>query len=193
MNEIALQKGITDLITGFGDFGVFLGMFLESSILPIPSEVVIIGAGAIGISMLSILVFGSLGATIGAMAGYGLGRYAAMPMILKFGKFVLVKPHHIYKAEAFAKKYGVPGVLVGRIVPIIPFKVFSIAAGITRVPFVPFVICTLIGVLPRIYILSLFGSVIIKYHKPALLILGMVAVLLLAIQLTRMIYNRKEK
>ena len=188
-----MQKGITDLITGFGDFGVFLGMFLESSILPIPSEVVIIGAGAIGISMLSILVFGSLGATIGAMAGYGLGRYAAMPMILKFGKFVLIKPHHIYKAEAFAKKYGVPGVLVGRVVPIIPFKVFSIAAGITRVPFVPFIICTLVGVLPRIYILLLFGSVIIKYHKPALLTLGLVAVLLLAIQLTRMIYNRKEK
>jgi len=46
MNEQVLQEKITDLVMRFGDAGVFLGMFLESSIIPIPSEVVIIGAGA---------------------------------------------------------------------------------------------------------------------------------------------------
>ena len=92
-----IQAHMVTIIRDLGDLGVFVGMFLESSIVPIPSEVIIIGAGAIGVPMLSILIFGSLGATLGAMVGYYLGRYAAMPMILKYGKFILIKPHHIYK------------------------------------------------------------------------------------------------
>ena len=189
-----LQNNITDFITGLGDFGVFLAMFLESSIIPIPSEVIIIGAGAIGISLSSIIIFGALGSTLGAIAGYLLGRYAAMPVILKFGKFVLIKPHHIYKAEAFAKKYGIWSVLIGRVLPVIPFKVFSIAAGITNVAIIPFIACTLIGVLPRIYLLAVFGSAIIKYKKPVLLICAAVLLVFLAFKITRAFYNgRKSK
>src|SRR3989338_8179820 len=100
MENWLLQRVIS-IIRDLGDIGVFIGMFLESSVVPIPSEVIIIGAGAIGVPMASILIFGSLGAAVGAMIGYFLGRYAAMPAILKYGKFILIKPHHIYKAEAF--------------------------------------------------------------------------------------------
>jgi len=160
MNRLVLQNDLVGLITQMGDWGVFVAMFLESSIIPIPSEVIVAGAGAIGIPLLSIVIFGSLGSTFGAIVGYLLGRYAAMPVILKFGKFVLIKPHHIYKAEAFARKYGAWSVLIGRILPVVPFKVFSIASGITKIPFVPFVVCTMVGVLPRIYILAVFGGLL---------------------------------
>jgi membrane protein DedA with SNARE-associated domain len=171
MLEFVSQSNITDLVAKLGDMGIFIAMLLESSIVPIPSEVIIIGAGAMGFPFTSILIFGALGSTLGAMIGYALGRYAAMPVILKFGKFILLKPHHIYKAEAFAKKYGVASVLIGRILPVVPFKVFSISAGIANIPFVPFVVCTLVGVLPRIFILSIFGSSIVKYKMPALIII----------------------
>jgi membrane protein DedA with SNARE-associated domain len=173
MTEQVLQGNINELIAKFGDLGVFIAMFLESSIVPIPSEVIIIGAGALGLSTFSLLVFGSIGATLGASVGYALGRYAALPVILKFGRFVLIKPHHICKAEAFAKKYGVASVLIGRILPVVPFKVFSIAAGITGIPFIPFIVCTLIGVLPRILVLALLGATFIKYK-----ILGLVLIIL---------------
>ena len=163
-----LQNDLTGLIAKLGDLGVFLAMFFESCIVPIPSEVIIIGAGALGIPLASVLIFGALGSTLGAMVGYALGRYAAMPMLLKFGRFILIKPHHIYKAEEFARKYGAASVFIGRVLPIIPFKVFSIAAGITRIPFVPFVFCTLLGVLPRIFLLALFGAAIVKYTKAVL-------------------------
>jgi membrane protein DedA with SNARE-associated domain len=192
MNEQVLQEKITDLVMRFGDAGVFLGMFLESSIIPIPSEVVIIGAGALGISMASILIFGSLGATCGAMAGYALGRYAAMPVILKLGRFVFIKPHHINKAEAFAKKYGAWSVFIGRLLPVVPFKVFSIAAGIIKVPFIPFVASTLLGVLPRMYVLALFGATIVKYKKPAIIILISVVLIFFALRLTKIFYNGRE-
>ena len=115
---------LVDFIQKLGDAGVFVGMFLESSIVPIPSEVVIIGASSVGISIISIVFFGSLGATLGSMVGYCLGRYAAMPVILKYGRYILIKPQHIEKAEDFARKYGPWSVLIGRILPVVPFKVF---------------------------------------------------------------------
>lgn len=177
-------KEINELIFGLKDFGVFIAMFLESSVLPVPSEVIIVGAGAIGMRFLSIVVSGAIGSTLGAMVGYSLGRYAAMPLVLKFGKFVLIKPHHIYKAESFAKKYGTVSVLFGRLLPIVPFKVFSIAAGITKIPFVPFSFFTLLGVIPRIIILAIFGEAIIKYTKPAMLLLGFAVAVFIAITIT---------
>jgi len=173
----------TALITSFGDLGVFLAMFLESSVVPIPSEAIIIGAGALGIPMHSVLIFGALGSTCGAAVGYALGRYAAMPVILKFGRFVLIKPHHIEKAEKFAKKYGSYSVLIGRLLPIIPFKVFSITAGIVRINFVSFMVCTLIGVVPRIFILALFGASIVKYKIPALIIIAAALIVFFAFKL----------
>lgn len=187
------QNDIMAIISRFGNIGVFIAMFLESSVIPIPSEVIIIGAGAIGIPLISILIFGALGSTVGAMVGYLLGRYAAMPVILKFGRLILIKHHHIQKAEAFAKKYGAVGVLIGRILPIVPFKVFSIASGITNVPVVPFVACTMIGVLPRIYILVLFGNIIMRYHKQTVFALAGIALIFIAIFVTRKIYNGKRQ
>lgn len=180
------------MVSGLKDLGVFVAMFLESSIIPVPSEAIIVGAAAIGIPVKSILIFGSLGSTAGAVVGYALGRYAAMPTILKFGKYILIKPHHIYKAEGFAKKYGAWGVLIGRVLPIIPFKVFSIASGITKVPIIPFIICTAIGVVPRIFVLALFGDSLIKYTKPTVLILLLLIVVFIAFKVTRMVYNGKN-
>ena len=193
MIEHAIQGKVMGLVTELGDLGVFIGMFLESSVVPIPSEVVIMGAAAIGIPLVSIVIFGSLGATLGAMVGYALGRYAAMPVILKYGRFILIKPHHIEKAEKFAKKYGGYSVLIGRILPIVPFKVFSIAAGITRIPLTIFIAFTLIGVVPRMIILSLFGAAIIKYTKPSLLILAGLVLIFIAYALTRKFYQNSVK
>jgi membrane protein DedA with SNARE-associated domain len=187
MQEQILQNNLVNLIRHFGDLGVFLAMFLESSIVPIPSEVIVAGAAAIGIPIMSILIFGSLGSTLGAMVGYLIGRYAALPVIIKFGKYVCIKPHHIRKAEAFARKYGARGVLIGRVLPVVPFKVFSIASGITNIPPIPFVVCTLIGVIPRMYILAILGFAVRKYQGPILLIIvGVCLIVYLVYKLVKM-------
>lgn len=169
---MSLETNLTDLIRQYGDLGVFIAMFFESSIVPIPSEVILIGAGAVGIPLYSITLFGALGSTIGAMVGYLIGKHGALPLILKYGRFIFIQPHHIESAETFARKYGVRSVFIGRILPVIPFKVFSIAAGITKIPFPAFVMWTLIGVIPRILLLSIFGSSLVKYTKPTLLAAG---------------------
>ncbi len=192
ISACTLQNDMVRLLSEFEDLGVFIAMFLESSVIPLPSEVIVIAAGALGIPLISIVLFGSLGSTVGALVGYLLGRYAAMPVILKLGKYILIKPHHIQKAEAFAKKYGVAGVLVGRMLPVVPFKVFSIAAGITNIPLVPFMACTLIGVVPRMYLLALFGTAILQYKKPALVAIIAVVLVIIAFKLTKMFYNNKN-
>ncbi len=169
-----MPSQIAAMIQNYGDAGLVVAMFLESSIIPVPSEVVVAGAGAIGIPLWDIVLWGSIGSTFGAMVGYAIGRFAGLPAIIAFGKYILIKPHHIEKAQVFAQKNGVWGVLVGRLLPIIPFKVFSIAAGLTKIPFVPFVICTMIGVVPRLYLLGLFGAALVKYTK--LMVLGIIVV-----------------
>jgi membrane protein DedA with SNARE-associated domain len=171
-----LPPQLQSLISNYGDMGVFIAMFLESSIIPIPSEVVIVAASAVGISMTSIVIFGSLGATLGAMVGYAIGRYVGLPVILRFGKYILITPQRLEKADVFAQKYGAWGVLLGRLIPIIPFKVFSIASGITRIPFVPFVVCTLVGVVPRMYLLGLFGVFLMKFTKLCLILVVVAAI-----------------
>lgn len=187
-----LHEHVAKLTIQLGDFGIFLAMFLESSIVPIPSEVILLGAGAIGLPLISIIIFGTLGSTCGAVVGYMLGRYAALPVILKFGRFILIKPHHIYKAEGFAKKYGKWSVFIGRILPIIPFKVFSIASGITNIPLPAFILFTMLGVLPRIYILAMFGSKIMQYKKETLLLFLLVIMLFAGIKITSLMYKRKK-
>jgi membrane protein DedA with SNARE-associated domain len=167
-------------IQNYGDLGLLGAMFLESSVIPVPSEVVVAGAGAIGIPLFDIVLWGSIGSTLGAMVGYAIGRYAGLPVIERFGRYILITPHHIEKAQAFAQKNGIWGVLLGRLLPIIPFKVFSIAAGLARIAFVPFVVCTMIGVIPRLFLLGLFGAALVKYTKVALLALLAAGVVWLA-------------
>ena len=179
--EATLPPQLASLISNYGDLGVFAAMFLESSIVPIPSEVVIVAASAVGIPLLSIVIFGSIGATLGAMVGYAIGRYVGLPVILRFGKYILITPERLKKADAFAQKHGAWGVLLGRLVPIIPFKVFSIASGITEIPFVPFVACTFIGVVPRMYLLGLFGVLLMKFTKICMILAVAAAILYLAV------------
>ncbi len=190
--ESTLPPQLASLISNYGDLGVFAAMFLESSVVPIPSEVVIVAASAVGIPLVSIVIFGSFGATLGAMVGYAIGRYVGLPIILRFGKYILITPQRLEKADVFAQKYGAWGVLLGRMVPIIPFKVFSIASGITRIPFVPFVACTFIGVVPRMYLLGLFGVFLMKFTKLCVILTAVAVVAYVSFVVVRK-YISKEK
>ena len=181
-----------DLIRHYGDFGIFAAMFLESSFFPLPSELVVAAAGAIGLPLMAIVIFGSLGATLGAAVGYAIGRYAGLPVVLKFGKYVFITPARMAKAEAFAVKHGAWGVLLGRLLPIIPFKVFSIASGITRIPFFPFILFTFIGVGPRLYLLAVFGVFLMKYTMYAVIALAAALVVWGAVVLARRLFSSKS-
>ena len=158
------------MITQYGAVGVFIAMFLESSIIPIPSEAVLLTAGYLGIPFRSILWCGALGSTLGACVGYGLGCSAFRWIVERHGRWIGLTSHRLQRFDESARRYGKWWVLIGRILPIIPFKVFSIAAGMGRISFVLFIAMTFLGVIPRIILLTFLGQWIKRATIPALVL-----------------------
>jgi|TARA_B100001971_G_C18248286_1_gene576090 membrane protein DedA with SNARE-associated domain len=171
-----LHSYIEALIEEHGNIGIFLGMFLESSILPIPSELVLITAGALGLPVISIVVFGSIGSTLGASVGYYIGRKGGRPFINHYGKYLLITESKLITAEAWVKKYGNITVLVSRIIPFIPFKVFSISAGILHMNFASFILYTFLGMIPRTFVLAYLGKTIMVYKVQGLILLAITGI-----------------
>jgi membrane protein DedA with SNARE-associated domain len=171
-----LNEQVLNLIREYGALGVFVGMFLESSVLPIPSEFVLAGAGAMQIPILTIIIFGSIGSTMGSAIGYSIGRYGGRPFIDAYGKYILITPEKLAAAEKWVEKYGPFAVFLSRLIPFIPFKVFSISAGIIRMSFIPFLLYTFLGMIPRTIVLASLGKTILIYKVPGLIALAVLGV-----------------
>ena len=118
---------------------MFLFSYTESIIQPFPVDPLLALAVAAGSNPHTLLFFASLGAMLGAITAYFLGKYLGEPVFLK-----LFKKKYYTQGEAFFKKYGVYAVLIGAVTPI-PFKIIVWLAGIFEMPFIPFLIMTFIG------------------------------------------------
>jgi len=166
----------SQLVAAYGPFGVLIGMFLESSIVPIPSEAILITAGFF-FDPVTVAVYGTIGSTLGAMVGYFIGLKGGRPVIDWIGPYLFITQERVLNAEKKFAKYGYLTVLGSRLVPFIPFKVFSITSGILKFPFYTFVIFTFIGTIPRAFILAWIGSQIVNYKTEFFIALGVLLVL----------------
>lgn len=158
------------LVDRYGAVGVLVAMFLESSIVPIPSEAVVMAAGYGGLPLWTIVWAGAVGSTLGGCVGYALGRSGVRSLLDRYGRWIGATPERLFKLDAFSTRYGVFSVLVGRLVPVIPFKVFSIGAGISRIAFGGFVVMTLLGVIPRLMLLAVAGEWLRRATLPMMLV-----------------------
>lgn len=170
---------ILGLIADWGGYGVFIGMILESSIIPVPSEIILVTAGLAGINPLVVGVAGGAGSTIGAAVGYLIGKEGRIA-VDKYGKYFFVTGDRISQAENWFKRWGNWTILVSRLVPFIPYKVFSIAAGLLRMSYKAFLVLTLAGSVPRCFLLAWLGNMIIQAEYEILAAVG-VAVLVVAV------------
>ncbi len=159
----------TGLMQSYGGFGVLIGMFLESSIVPIPSELILVSAGYFGIDIWMVTVYGTIGSTLGAMVGYAIGKYGGRPIVDKVGPYLLVTPDKVAKAEKKFNEWGSYTILIARLIPFIPFKVFSITSGLLKYDFKQFVLWTFIGTIPRALILAWLGTKIYEYKTNAII------------------------
>jgi membrane protein DedA with SNARE-associated domain len=127
---------------------VFLLITLESTLVPIPSELVMPFAGYMAwkgeFSLPVILVINSVGALIGSGLCYWIGVVGGKPFLVKYGKYFLVRQHDIARTEAFFAKYGKATILIGRFLPVIR-HVISVPAGIARMPLRGFFLQTFLG------------------------------------------------
>jgi len=138
---------------------VALLMAIESSIVPLPSEVVIPPAAHLawteGISILGVnftgwpgqiglVIAGTIGSWLGATAMYWFSRVAGRPIVMRYGKYFLLPPHKVEGAERWATNYGPFGIFASRLLPVVRHLI-GIPAGIVRMDYVKFSIYTLLG------------------------------------------------
>lgn len=139
---------VQGLVVDLGYPGLFILIVLESTMVPIPSLLVMPFAGYLAsqghFSLPVILVINSVGALLGSALSYWLGAAGGKPLLLKYGKYVFVRPKDIEKTEEFFAKHGKWTVLIGRFLPVVR-HIISIPAGVARMPLIPFFTQTFIG------------------------------------------------
>jgi membrane protein DedA with SNARE-associated domain len=129
---------------------IVLLMAIESSILPLPSEVVIPPAahlaytGQINLSLPGIVIAGTIGSWLGATAMYWAARVAGRPLFMRYGRFIFVTPEKIEGAERWTAHYGSMGIFISRLLPVVRHLV-GIPAGIVRMNYWKYSLYTVIG------------------------------------------------
>src|SRR5450432_3927120 len=129
---------------------IVLLMTMESSFLPLPSEVIIPPAahladtGQIPLGFAGIVIAGAFGSWLGATIMYWLARMAGRPLILRYGKLVLFPPEKLEKAERWMSHYGAAGVFVARMLPGAR-QLVGIPTGIAKFDYLKFSIFTILG------------------------------------------------
>jgi len=151
---------LVDIVEKFGYFGIFFGMLLESTPVPIPSELIMIPAGiaaAKGIVNIYLVIFlGILGNVFGAAICYYISLYFGRKFIVKFGKYFFLKTEIIEKMENFFKRHGPISVFIARLLP--GFRHFiSIPAGLAKMNIRLFYLYTILGSTIWTSILSTIG------------------------------------
>jgi membrane protein DedA with SNARE-associated domain len=146
----SLISATINFINEIGYLGIFLGMFLESTLVPIPSELVMIPVGisaAMKQSTLNIYLAtaaGIAGNVAGAIFSYYLASALGRKILLKIGKYFFIKEKTIINIENFFKKHGAISVFIGRLLP--GFRHFiSLPAGLAKMDFKKFTYYTTAG------------------------------------------------
>lgn len=136
---------IDSVLTFFGALSysdIFILMAMESSIIPLPSELVMIPAGWIAASgtldpYIATLV-GGMGSVVGATANYFiLGRLIGKPFLRKYGKYIFITHEKYDRAESLFLRNQNLYTFLGRLIPVVRHLI-SIPAGIFRMPLFPF-------------------------------------------------------
>ena len=139
INSVVQQLGYTE---------IFFLMALESSLFPVPSELVMIPAGyraAQGdLNPWLATLAGGAGSLLGASANYLLGRYVGRAFLLRWGKWFLINEAKYQEAEALFLKNANLATFVGRFIPVIRHLI-SLPAGVFGMALLPFAALTTLG------------------------------------------------
>jgi len=135
-------------VSSWGYTGVFVLMALESTVLPVPSELVLIPAGYLAhqgkMSLILILLASTLGSLAGASLNYAFALWVGRPFLERYGKYFFVRPALLHKTDAFFLKHGAVSTFTGRLIPGIRHLI-SLPAGLTRMNFASFSAYTCLG------------------------------------------------
>jgi len=139
---------LVETVSALGYPGIAVLMAIESSFIPLPSEVVMPPAGYLAaqgrMDPFLAVVAGTVGSVIGALFNYWFAIVVGEPFLRRWGKYFLVSNKHLDRAEGFFARHGEISTFVGRLVPVVR-QLISIPAGMARVPLGRFVAFTALG------------------------------------------------
>ena len=190
-------------------------MAIESSFIPFPSEVVIPPAvyvaldehGQSGMNWWLVVIFGTLGALVGAFINYFLSRWLGRPIIYAFvdsklGHILQLSGEKMERAEKYFNDHGVFSTLVGRLIPVVR-QLISIPAGLSKMNIGTFALYTTLGALIWNCVLALLGylahlagdiSVVEKYSSEiSYIIIGLVILVALILTVRYFIKKNRKK
>lgn len=160
-------RWLIETISALGYPGIVLLMAIESSILPLPSELIMPPAGYLAgrgtMSLPLVILAGTAGSVLGALLNYFLAVHVGEPFLRRFGKYVLMSPGALDRTEAFFKRHGEVSTLVGRLLPVIRHLI-SIPAGLCRMGLGRFMAFTAIGAGIWCTVLAVIGWVIGRHE-----------------------------
>lgn len=150
----------TDFISSTGLPAVFVLMTLESACLPVPSEAIMLFAGASvaagDLTLFGVVAAGVLGNLVGSWIAYAAGYYGRIDLLEK-NKLIHISPKHLKWADDFFARYGDATIFFSRMLPIIRTFI-SLPAGVAKMPFWRFTVLTTLGCIPWVLMLALIGK-----------------------------------
>ena len=155
-----MEKWVFELVQTYGPLGLFLAMILQTVIVQIPSEAVVVFAGALGIDLLVVFLASSFGLFLGGLLAFWIGKTGGRAIIRK-----LIGKKWMEIIDRWGEKVGVKGILIARLIPLIPFDLISYLAGLTSLGWKEYTIATFIGVFPRCFLLSFLGSILSQFFS----------------------------
>jgi Uncharacterized membrane-associated protein len=157
----ALLKIWVGWVLSGGYLGIIVLMAMESSIFPVPSEIVIPPAAFLAaqgkLSFTGVVLAGTLGSYLGAAITYWASRLIGRPLIVRYGRFVFINPKKLEQAEHWLNRYEAGGVFFARLLPVVRHLI-SIPAGIVRMNFKVFSFVTIVGSGIWCWILAYLGA-----------------------------------
>ncbi|MPZ75889.1 MAG: hypothetical protein GEU77_05145 [Deltaproteobacteria bacterium] len=161
---------IMESIRSYGAWSVFIGVIVESVIVPIPSPLIIMGAGFVLISselrffealmpmLLQIVLPGAVASTLGSYIGYAIGYFGGKPLVDRWKSFLGFSWSDVEALERrFQEGQVNTTIFFLRALPIFPLSVISAAAGLLRLPVKQFSLWTFYGTIPRCLFLGYLG------------------------------------
>jgi membrane protein DedA with SNARE-associated domain len=155
---LALFNGfVTEEISRYGYVAIFVLMLLESACVPIPSEVTMLFGGALAaaafagaghqLDLLGVVAAGVAGNLVGSLLAYWVGYAGGRPLAVRWGRYLLIRPHEIDRAHDWFDRHGDAAVFFGRLLPVVRTFI-SLPAGVARMNLGKFSLYTLLGCIP---------------------------------------------
>lgn len=143
-----MTQWLVDMVSGLGYAGIVLFMAIESTVIPVPSEVIMIPAGYLvaqgKMDMTLVILSGTVGSVLGALINYFGALWIGRPVLERYGRYFFVKPQNLQKMDIFFVRHGAISTFIGRLVPGARHLI-SIPAGLSRMNLTVFGFYTALG------------------------------------------------